>query len=356
MGRIINWDQVGTRLYEVGVDRGVLYFYDGDAYSNGVAWNGLTSVDADDEGHEITPMYSGDIKVDMLNTYDEFKGSIGAYTYPDEFEACLGSAEPIRGIYARQQSRSPFGLCYRSLIGNDINGQDFAYKLHLIYNMEVTGSSLSRSAINDNPDAVEFGFDFSALSESIDDYEPYAEVVIDSRRFSSESMEILEKILYGDSDDEESVPRLPYLDELIDLFYVPEPTPPEWEGYPFDSTYPSTNRYPYDPVPHDSDSLLLTSERTVQPGETRNGPQHASARPIIPEGAIPERYAFYFTMSDESALSDVQALTWNAVIDNNNHRITLSQTNNTTDPITIPANTTIRVVIYYTISEEGGES
>lgn len=237
----IDWDQEGTRRYEVGVDHGVLYQDFGGEFRGGVPWNGLTNVDGEDNGHENTPLYHGDVKSGSLFTYGEYGGSISAYTYPDEFEPCIGSIEAVPGIFTQQQKRAHFGLCYRSFIGNDTLGQEYGYKLHLIYDAEVTGCSTSRSTINDSPEAIEFEWEFEAIPQVSADFDPYSEIIIDSTRFSPEFMSQLEDILYG---TENESPRLPTLDELINLFYVEEPLPPDWEGYPNDRIYPSGDLYP----------------------------------------------------------------------------------------------------------------
>ena len=240
MSRIV-WDQIGSRKYEVGVDRGVLYQSSGGEFINGVAWNGLTGVDGNVNNNKSTPVYTGDFKVDMLSAYDEYGGTINAYTYPEEFEACIGSAEPIPGVYTRQQAKSRFGLSYRSLIGNDTRGNEFGYKIHLIYNAEVTKLSSSAKTISESIDDNELSWDFETVPVASDDYDPYSELVIDSTKFSPEFMSQLEDILYGTENDS---PRLPTLDELITLFYVEPPVPPDWAGYPHERLFPSSNLYP----------------------------------------------------------------------------------------------------------------
>lgn len=235
------WDQVGSRKYEIGVDRGVLYADTPDGFTNGVPWNGLISVDTDSGDSDMTPLYSGDVLIDFVSSYDELSGTIGAYTYPEEFEPCLGSVEVLSGIFLHQQDKTRFGLSYRSMIGNDVNGE-LGYKLHLIYNCELSNNSRSRSTVNDSLELEELNFDFKAIPEVSDEYEPYSEIVIDSTKFSSEFMEQLEDILYG---TEETEARLPDLDELVELFTVIDTSiPSEYEGYPYLYLYPSQNIYP----------------------------------------------------------------------------------------------------------------
>lgn len=240
MNRIV-WDQVGSRKYEVGVDRGVLYEYTPDGFTNGVAWNGLVSVDTDSGDSDVTPLYSGDVLIDLVSSYDEVSGTITAYTYPDEFEPCVGSMEIISGIFLQQQDKTRFGLCYRSGIGNDIN-EEAGYRLHLIYNCELSNNSRSRSTINDSLELEELEFEFKTIPAVSDAYDPYSEIIIDSTKFSSEFMEQLEDILYGTDEDP---PRLPDLDELIELFEVIDTSiPPEYEGYPYTFLFPAEDLYP----------------------------------------------------------------------------------------------------------------
>ena len=276
----INWDATGERRYEVGVDRGVLYQDVGGAFESGVPWNGLTNVDADDNGHENTPLYTGDVKRGNLSTYSEFGGTITAYTYPDEFEPCIGSVEAVPGIFTQQQKRAHFGLCYRSLIGNDVDGQEHGYKLHLIYDAEVTSCSVSRPTINDSAEAVEFEWEFEAMPQLSDDFDPYSEIIIDSTRFSSEFMEQLEDILYG---TEEEAPRLPTLEELLELFYVEEPVPASWEGYPHMRVYPATDLYPCDLSLHCDVTLTVPAQTLDIISVGRSG--HDWTEPFIPVNA-----------------------------------------------------------------------
>lgn len=212
MSRIV-WDAPGERRYEIGVDRGVFYSQVGGIYTNGVAWNGLTGVDDENGGRDATPLYSGDVKVGSEYTPEEYSGSIHCYTYPDEFEEYLGEAEVIPGVYARQQERGLFGFCYRSLVGNDTEGTDHGYKLHLIYNMRVTDFSRSYATINDSNEVQETQISFESFPQEVSDEEldPMCEFVIDSRNVEPVILEGIEDILYG----EEGAPRLPYPDEIL---------------------------------------------------------------------------------------------------------------------------------------------
>lgn len=236
----IEWDQTGMKTYESGVDHGVLYTDYAGSFESGVPWNGLTSIDCEDDDREATALYSGDVKADFLIDAGGCSGTINAFTYPEEFEACIGSEEVLPGIFIQQQSHPKFGMSYRTFVGNDTDGQEHAYKLHLIYGAVITSNSTSRSTVNDSPEALEFSWEFETTPQENADY-TFSELIFDSRKFTSESLAQLETILYG-SDDADA--RLPTLDELIDLFAVEEPIPAEWDGYPHDRMYPSTTSYP----------------------------------------------------------------------------------------------------------------
>lgn len=239
----LTWDALGERKYEIGVDRGVLYHYEGGIFTNGVAWNGLTGVDDDSSGRESSPLYSGDRKVGAEYSGDEYSGKIKCYTYPDEFDEYLGEAELAPGIYARQQSRNLFGFCYRSRIGNDAQGIDYGYKLHLIYNMQVTDFSRSYSTVNDSSDVNETEISFDSFPQEIDDedFVSASEIVIDSREIGDENMANLEAILYGNEDDEA---RLPFPDEIIELVTEKQVMPDEWYLYPNTLIQPARALYP----------------------------------------------------------------------------------------------------------------
>ena len=244
MSRIV-WDAPGERRYEIGVDRGVFYSQVGGIYTNGVAWNGLTGVDDENGGRDATPLYSGDIKVGSEYTPEEYSGSIRCYTYPDEFEEYLGEAEVIPGVYARQQGRELFGLCYRSLIGNDTEGTDHGYKVHLVYNMRVTDFSRSYATINDSNEVQETQISFESFPQEVSDEEldPMCEIVIDSRLVDGEVLKSLEDILYG---TEDTVARLPFPDEIIEMTTVREEMPEEWDSYPNVLAYPSDELSPHE--------------------------------------------------------------------------------------------------------------
>lgn len=220
MSRLV-WDQIGQRLYETGVDHGVLYPQKNGAYPKGVAWNGLTSVDESPSGAEDNALWADNMKYLNLKSAEEFGATIGCYTYPDEFAACNGEADLVPGVTLGQQRRNPFGLSYRTKIGNDTEGEDHGYKIHLIYNCSASPSEKSYSTVNDSPEAIEFSFEVSTTAINIEGtdadgkpYKPLASITIDSTKLDKAKLAALEKVLYG---DEENDARLPLPDELKSL-------------------------------------------------------------------------------------------------------------------------------------------
>ena len=214
MSKIV-WDQTGERLYETGVKRGVLYVQDtGGTYPKGVAWNGLTAVTESPSGAEATPLYADDIKYLNLISTEELGGTIEAYTYPDEFAECDGSASIATGVYIGQQPRKTFGMCYTTTVGNDVDSNAHGYKLHLIYGALASPSEKAYSTINDSPEAITFSWEFSTTPVNVTGFKPTANIVIDSTKATPEKMAALEKILYGDTEAE---PRLPLPDEVAQV-------------------------------------------------------------------------------------------------------------------------------------------
>lgn len=267
MSKRIVWDDINSRTYQAGVDRGVLYKYSGGDFVDGVAWNGLTSVNYKSGRSNVTPLYSGDdVKTDFAYGYDEGSGTIKAYTYPEEFDEILGDVAFVPGIYGRQQDRLHFGLCYRTLIGDTVNGMEAGYKLHLLYNLYVTDLDDTWNTVNDSPSAYEFSFPFSSVPIDVyyDGHDPLSEIVVDSRKISKEFLSELESILYG-SDTEP--PRMPDPDELIERYYVYGEIPESYEGYPYEILLPKINLYPQalpNPYFFVSFDLGLSSERESQ--------------------------------------------------------------------------------------------
>lgn len=209
------WDQAGQRLYETGVKMGVLYVQDASgAYPKGVAWNGLTAVTESPSGAEATPLYADDIKYLNLMSAEEFGATIEAYTYPEEFAECDGSAAIATGVYIGQQARKAFGMCYRTTVGNDIDNNDHGYKLHLIYGALAAPSEKGYSTINDSPEAITFSWEVTTTPVAVEGFKPTASVTIDSTKVEAEKMAALEAVLYG-SESEEA--RLPLPAEIMTL-------------------------------------------------------------------------------------------------------------------------------------------
>ena len=209
------WDQTGERKYETGVKKGVLYpLSELGAYDKGVAWNGLTAVTESPSGAESNPLYADDIKYLDLRSVEEFGGTIEAYMYPDEFAECDGSASLADGVSIRQQQRKTFGLCYRTVLGNDILGDDYGYKLHIVYGAVVAPSERAYSTINDSPEPITMSWEFSTTPVAVDGFKPTAHLEIDSTKANPEKLAALEAILYG-ADDTEA--RLPLPNEIATL-------------------------------------------------------------------------------------------------------------------------------------------
>ena len=209
------WDQTGERLYETGVKQGVLYPQaENGTYPKGVAWNGLTTVTESPSGAEATPLYADDIKYLNLISTEELGGTIEAYTYPDEFAECDGSASIATGVYIGQQPRKTFGLSYRTTLGNDVDSNAYGYKLHLVYGALASPSEKAYATINDSPEAITFSWEFSTTPVNVNGFKPTANIVIDSTKVKAENLANLEKILYGDVEVE---PRLPLPDEVATI-------------------------------------------------------------------------------------------------------------------------------------------
>lgn len=217
------WDKTGERLYETGVDRGVVYpAQTGGTYTKGAAWNGLTAVTESPSGAEASPIYADNIKYLNLMSAEEFGATIEAYTYPDEFAECDGSAEIAEGVLIGQQARKTFGLCYRTVLGNDVDSNDYGYKLHLIYGAQAAPSEKGYATINDSPEAITFSWEISTTPVNVKGFKPTACVTIDSTKTDSGKLAALEDILYGKDPTElegedGTEPRLPLPDEIAEL-------------------------------------------------------------------------------------------------------------------------------------------
>lgn len=209
------WDKTGERYYETGVKQGVLYPIDAQGtYPKGVAWNGLTNVTESPSGAEATALYADDIKYLNLMSTEEFGGTIEAYTYPDEFAECDGSASLATGVYIGQQPRKTFGLCYRTTVGNDVDNNNYGYKLHLVYGALASPSEKAYATINDSPEAITFSWEFKTTPVNVTGFKPTASITIDSTKVDAEKLANLEKILYG---DDETEARLPLPDEVAQV-------------------------------------------------------------------------------------------------------------------------------------------
>lgn len=209
------FNNVGERLFETGVKNGVLYVMGEDGtYENGVVWNGLTAVTESPSGAETTPLYADDVKYVVIYAAEEFGATVEAYTYPEEFEQCDGSASIFEGITIGQQTRKSFGMCYKTSVGNDVQGQDFGYKIHIIYGAKAAPSEKSYSTINDSPEAVTFSWELSTVPVPVEGFNPTATMVIDSTRVPAEKLALIEDKLYG---TESAEATLPLPNELLAL-------------------------------------------------------------------------------------------------------------------------------------------
>lgn len=218
----LQWDKIGERLYETGLDRGVLFPMGTEGkYGKGVAWNGLTAVNESPSGAESNPVYADNQKYINLVSAEDFGATVEALTYPPEFEACDGTAEVAPGVTVGQQSRTVFGLSYRTLIGNDVKGQDYGYKIHLIYGAQAAPSEKNRQTINDNPDTVSFSWELTTTPVDVPGFKPTAHLTIDSTKTDAAKLKALEDMIYGtDASDgnEATDSKLPLPAEIIELF------------------------------------------------------------------------------------------------------------------------------------------
>lgn len=270
----LKWDSAGERLYETGVDHGVLYIPDNTGeYANGYAWNGLTSVSESPSGAEANPQYADNIKYLNLISAEEFGATIEAFTYPEEFAQCDGTAL-VSGIQIAQQTRKAFGFSYRNLIGNDVVGTDFGYKIHLVYGCNAAPSEKSRSTVNDSPEAATFSWELTTNPVPVEGinaatgkpYRPTAHVTIDSTMVSSASLAELEEILYGTASAE---PRLPTPSEVISIvegeLTQATPTAPTFDAPSDTVTIPNVTGvvYKIGGVPVASGDRVLTDATTI---------------------------------------------------------------------------------------------
>nr|DAQ20072.1 MAG TPA: tail tube protein [Caudoviricetes sp.] len=223
MSKIV-WDKTGERLYETGVRNGVLYpMGENGNYPAGVAWNGLTAVTESPSGAEATPLYADDIKYLNLMSAEEFGATIEAYTYPEEFAECDGSASLADGVTIGQQPRKTFGMSYKTVVGNDVAGSSHGYKIHLIYGAMAAPSEKAYATINDSPEAITFSWEVTTTPVNVTGFKPTASLVIDSTKVNAEKLASLEEILYGkdastEGGEDGTTARLPLPDEIAKIF------------------------------------------------------------------------------------------------------------------------------------------
>lgn len=201
------WDQTGARTYETGVSHGVLYIpNESGVYNKGVPWNGLTAVTESPSGAEATPLYANNVKYLELRSTEEFGATIEAYTYPEEFEACDGTATLAQGVTIGQQDRKPFGLSYRTIIGNDVKSNDYGYKIHLIYGAMAAPTEKGYQTVNDSPEAITFSWEISTTPVEVPGFKPTASLTIDSTKVDAAKLRTIEEKLYGGSATEATLP------------------------------------------------------------------------------------------------------------------------------------------------------
>lgn len=222
MAQLIQWDTTGDRIYETGIDRGVLYVQNADGtYPLGVAWNGLTAVTESPSGAEPSPQYADNIKYLNLLSAEQFGGTIEAFTYPEEFAQCDGSAEPEPGVLLGQQGRKTFGLVYRTKLGNDVLGEAYGYKLHILYGCVASPSEKNYQTINESPEAINFSWEVSTTPVVVTGYKPTSSITIDSTKVDPADLTAFEVILYGVTGTPDTPGRLPLPDEVITLLAQP---------------------------------------------------------------------------------------------------------------------------------------
>jgi hypothetical protein len=254
------WDAVGARRYETGVDHGVLYIPDEfGVYGTGVAWNGLTTVTESPTGAESNPQYADNIKYLDLQSAEQFEATIEAMTYPPEFEQCDGISAPTPGVAVGQQNRKPFGFCYRTIVGNDLQKNDYGYKLHLVYGALAAPSEQAHATVNDSPEAVSFSWSITTTPVAVTGLKPTATITVDSTMVDPDALAALEELLYGTSGTD---PSLPMPDDVIALFSgtitVVTPTAPTYNGTTHVITIPSVTG-----VIYKINGVVVTTPQTI---------------------------------------------------------------------------------------------
>lgn len=229
----LKWDEIGDRIYHTGVKKGVLYPYDStnaaDLYPNGVAWNGLTGFTESPDGAEANDIYADDIKYLSIRSTENFKATISAYTYPDEFAECNGEANLITGVKISQQARKPFGFSCVTTVGNDVSYENYGYIIHLVYGATASPSEEDHQTINDSPEAVEFSWEIDTIPVPVvingTEYKATAHIEIDSTKAPAYQVKALENVLYGIGSGNTS-PRLPLPSEVVSIMQSATPPSP----------------------------------------------------------------------------------------------------------------------------------
>jgi len=262
----LTWDDTGQRTYETGVDKGVLYIPNNlGVYDNGVAWNGLTTVTESPSGAESNPLYADNMKYLNLISAEQFGGTIEAYTYPDEFVPFDGTALPVPGVSVGQQNRRSFGFAYRSLLGNDVEGQDYGYKLHLVYGATASPSERAYATVNDSPEAITFSWTFETVPVQVTGMKPTAIITINSTDVDPAELAAFEEILYGTVSVD---PALPLPDAVIAAFggtalTVATPTAPSYNAGTHTITIPTVTGITYY-----ADDVAVTGTIVLDTGES----------------------------------------------------------------------------------------
>jgi hypothetical protein len=262
----ITWNAVGTRRYETGVDRGVLYIPNSaGVYDSGFGWNGLTKVTEKPTGATTTATYADNIKYLNLISVEQFEADISAYTYPDEFGQCDGTYEPEAGVAIGQQTRKTFGLSYRTLVGNDLDGTDFGYKIHLVYGALAAPSQKDFTTVNDNPAAIELSWSMTTTPVDVPGHKPTASMTIDSTKVDATALATLEDFLYGTTGTD---PSLPTPTEVFAIFAgtvtTATPTAPTYNSSTHVITIPTVTGITYY-----IDDVVVTGTVTLTTGQTK---------------------------------------------------------------------------------------
>ena len=280
------WDQVGERLYETGTKKGVLFVQNaGGQYGKGVAWNGLTAVTESPSGAEETALYADDIKYLSLRSAEEFGGTIEAYTYPDEWGQCDGTAFPVAGVALGQQSRKSFGLCYRTALGNDTVGSDFGYKLHFVYGATASVSERAYATINDSPEAITFSWEFTTVPVDVEGYKPTAIITINSTKVDAGKLAQLEAYVYGTEGTVSYSTYTVTYTEFTGTAFVADTTYYEKDGNVYTPTEDSA---------YDSGKTYYTADAFESTVYTRSGTEGSYEYTPVAAGTVPVSGTTYY--------------------------------------------------------------